>query len=49
MINKQNLESIPDYMKKDDVIVVYTPAIPDENIFLKYFRANGNSKIYKRS
>ncbi len=49
VINKQNLESIPDYMKKDDVIVVYTPAIPDENIFLKYFRANGNSKIYKRS
>ena len=49
MINKQNLESIPDYMKKDDVIVVYTPAIPDDNIFLKYFRKNGNRKIYKRS
>ena len=49
VINKQNLESIPDYMKKDDVIVVYTPAIPDDNIFLKYFRKNGNRKIYKRS
>ena len=49
VINKLSLDSIPDYMKKDDVIVVYTPAIPDENIFLKYFRANGNSKIYKRS
>ena len=40
--NKLSLKSIPDYMKKDDVIVVYTPAIPDDNIFLKYFRANGN-------
>ena len=36
-------------MKNDDVIVVYTPAIPDDNIFLKYFRANGNKKIQKRS
>ena len=49
VINKLSLESIPDYMKKDDVIVVYTPAIPDDNIFLKYFRKNGNGKIYKRS
>ena len=49
VINKLSLESIPDYMKKDDVIVVYTPAIPDDNIFLKYFRKNGNNQIYKRS
>ena len=49
VINKLSLDSIPDYMKKDDVIVVYTPAIPDDNIFLKYFRANGNKKIQKRS
>ena len=49
VINKLSLKSIPDYMKKDDVIVVYTPAIPDDNIFLKYFRKNGNNKIYKRS
>ena len=49
VINKLSLESVPDYMKKDDVIIVYTPAIPDDNIFLKYFRTNGNSKIYKRS
>ena len=48
VINKLSLKSIQLY-EKDDVIVVYTPAIPDENIFLKYFRANGNSKIYKRS
>ena len=47
--NKLSLKSIPDYMKNDDVIVVYTPAIPDDNIFLKYFRANGNKKIQKRS
>ena len=49
VINKLSIKSIPDYMKKDDVIVVYTPAIPDDNIFLKYFRANGNRKIQKRS
>ena len=49
VINKLSIKSIPDYMKKDDVIVVYTPAIPDDNIFLKYFRANGNKKIQKRS
>ena len=49
VINKLSLESIPDYMKKDDVIVVYSTAIPDNNIFLKYFRKNGNSKIYKRA
>ncbi len=49
VINELSLESIPDYMKNDDVIVVYTPAISDDNIFLKYFRTNGNSKIYKRS
>ena len=47
--NKLSLKSIPDYMKNDDVIVVYTPAIRDDNIFLKYFRANGNKKIQKRS
>ena len=47
--NKLSLKSIPDYMKNDDVIVVYTPAIPDDNIFLKYFRANANRKIQKRS
>ena len=47
--NKLSLKSIPDYMKKDDVIVVYTPAIPDDNVFLKYFRTNGNTEIYKRS
>ena len=49
VINKLSLKSIPDYMKKDDVIVVYTPAIPDDNIFLKYFRKNVNNQIYKRS
>ena len=49
VINSLSLKSIPDYMKKDDVIVVYTPAIPDDNIFLKYFRKNGNNQIYKRS
>ena len=49
VINKLSLERIPDYMKEEDVIVVYTPAIPDDNIFLKYFRSNGNNLIFKRS
>ena len=49
VINKLSLDSIPDYMKKEDVIVVYTPAIPDDNVFLNYFRKNGNNPIYKRS
>ena len=49
VINTLSLESIPDYMKKEDVIVVYTPAIPKDNIFLNYFRTNGNNIIYKRS
>ena len=49
VINQLSLERIPDYMKKEDVIVVYTPAIPDDNIFLKYFRSNGNNPIFKRS
>ena len=49
VVNELSLKSVPDYMKRDDVIVIYTPAIQDDNIFLKYFRTNGNSKIYKRS
>ena len=49
VINKLSLNNLPDYMKEEDVIVVYTPAIPDDNIFLKYFRSNGNNPIFKRS
>ena len=49
VINTLSLKSIPDYMKKEDVIVVYTPAISKDNIFLNYFRTNGNNIIYKRS
>ena len=49
VINDLSLKSIPDYMKMEDVIVIYTPAIPDDNIFLKYYRSNGNNPIYKRS
>ena len=37
VINKLRLKSLPDYMKKDDVIVVYTPAIPNDNIFSVYY------------
>ena len=49
VINNLSIKSIPDYMKREDVIVIYTPAIPDDNIFLKYYRSNGNNQIYKRS
>jgi UDP-N-acetylmuramate--alanine ligase len=37
-----------DVSKKDRVMVVYTPAIPAENIILSYFRDNGY-RVYKRS
>ncbi len=46
--NKLNFENVPKSMVKEDVIVIYTPAVSNENAFLKYFRSNGNS-IYKRS
>jgi len=46
VVNELSLKSIPDYIKRDDVIVIYTPAIPDDNIFLKYFRTNGT--LWKR-
>ena len=49
VINDLSLKSIPDYMKREDVIVIYTPAIADDNLFLKYFRTNGNNSIFKRS
>ena len=45
VINILSLKSIPDYMKREDVIVIYTPAIPDDNIFLKYYRSNGNLSL----
>jgi len=37
-----------DLSQKNMVIVVYTPAIPSENMLLSYFRKNGY-RIYKRS
>ncbi|CAI8386247.1 MAG: UDP-N-acetylmuramate--L-alanine ligase [Flavobacteriales bacterium] len=46
--NKLDFENVPKSMLKEDVIVIYTPAVSYENAFLKYFRSNGNS-IYKRS
>ena len=49
IINDLSFNDVPDYMKSADVVVVYTPAIKEDNIFLKYFRNNGLNRIYKRS
>tara|TARA_B100001057_G_scaffold85954_1_gene81839 strand:- start:15862 stop:17193 length:1332 start_codon:yes stop_codon:yes gene_type:complete len=49
IIDKLCLNSIPSDMKLNDVIIVYTPAINDDNLFLNYFRSNGKNIIYKRS
>jgi len=47
-----DIGSIPDLYRSsekiDKVLVVYTPAIPDENKILSYFRGSGYG-IYKRS
>jgi UDP-N-acetylmuramate--alanine ligase len=47
-----DIDSMPDLYRaaenKGKVLVVYTPAIPDENKVLSYFRKNGYA-IYKRS
>ena len=47
--NKLNLDLIPKEMKGDDVEIIYTPAVKDDNIYLEYFISKGLNKIYKRS
>ena len=47
--NKLSFDNVPRDMKLNDVIVVYTPAIGEDNFFLNYFRSNGKNIIYKRS
>jgi UDP-N-acetylmuramate--alanine ligase len=47
--NKLNLDLIPKEMMGDDVEIVYTPAVKDDNIYLDYFISKGLNKIYKRS
>ena len=47
--NKLNLDLIPKEMMEDDVEIIYTPAVKDDNIYLDYFISKGLNKIYKRS
>ena len=47
--NKLNLDLIPKEMMGDDVEIIYTPAVKDDNIYLEYFISKGLNKIYKRS
>ncbi|MDA8704244.1 UDP-N-acetylmuramate--L-alanine ligase [Flavobacteriaceae bacterium] len=47
--NKLNLDLIPKEMMGDDVEIIYTPAVRDDNIYLNYFISKGLNKIYKRS
>ncbi|MGM9832584.1 MAG: UDP-N-acetylmuramate--L-alanine ligase [Candidatus Limisoma sp.] len=44
-----NVDTIPDYCRNAaDTLVVYTPAIPDDNVILTYFR-QGGFDIHKRA
>ena len=47
--NELNLDLIPKEMMGDDVEIIYTPAVKDDNIYLEYFISKGRNKIYKRS
>ena len=47
--NELNLDLIPKEMMGDDVEIIYTPAVKDDNIYLEYFISKGKNKIYKRS
>ena len=47
--NKLNLDEIPQDIMGEDLEVIYTPAIKQDNIYLNYFISKGKNKIYKRS
>ena len=47
--NKLNLDEIPQDIMGDDLEIVYTPAINQDNIYLDYFISKGKNKIFKRS
>lgn len=47
--DKEDIKDIPSKFLEEDVIVVFTPAIKENNLFLKYFRSNSSNKIFKRS
>jgi UDP-N-acetylmuramate--alanine ligase len=52
IIFKDNVDALPplfrDLSMKDKVVIVFTPAIPSENMILTFFRNNGY-RIYKRA
>ena len=47
--DKEDIKNIPSKFLEEDVIVIYTPAIKQNNLFLKYFSSNSKNKIFKRS
>ena len=47
--DKLNLDEIPQDIMGEDLEVIYTPAIKQDNIYLNYFISKGKNKIYKRS
>ena len=48
VFNNIDISLIPEKFKSQDVIVIYTSAISQNNLYLKYF-INNNNKVYKRS
>jgi UDP-N-acetylmuramate--alanine ligase len=48
VFNNTDISLIPEKFKSQDVIVIYTSAISQNNLYLKYF-INNNNKVYKRS
>ena len=47
--DKLNLDEIPQDIMGEDLEIIYTPAIKQDNIYLNYFISKGKNKIYKRS
>ena len=48
VFNNTDISLIPQNFRSQDVIVIYTSAISQNNLYLKYFISN-NNKIFKRS
>ena len=47
--DKLDIGLVPQEFLDDNVIVVYTPAIKDDNVFLDFFSNKKRNKIFKRS
>ena len=47
--DKLDIDPVPQEFLDDNVIVVYTPAIKNDNVFLDYFSNKKRNKIFKRS